>query len=268
MGTVRVATNFNIEIDFISPPFHRRLMAWLLDVTVQIFYVVIATRLYYWLNRIIGYDADSGYTSWSIGLMLLIPFLLYHLVLEAGMNGQSIGKKLLSLRVISETGGRPSISQFIIRWLIRTSDFTVFMLIAMTPYAKIYGPVIYWGMAGALILLTTDLILVNSGKQQRLGDILAHTLVIQINHKHSIADTIFLDVAEDYQAAFPEVMNLSDRDINTLKSILVTARKNNDFKLAATAAEKIKGHLNVRSSLEPFEFLEKLLMDYNYLSGN
>ena len=63
-------------------------------------------------------------------------------------------------------------------------------------------------------------------------------------------------------------MQLSDRDINALKSILDTAKKRHDFDLAAQASEKIKNHLKIENSLSPFDFLEILLKDYNYLSGH
>ncbi len=36
--------------------------------------------------------------------------------------------------------------------------------------------------------------------------------------------------------------------------------------MASNAAEKIKNHLKIESDLSPFEFLEILLKDYNYLS--
>jgi uncharacterized RDD family membrane protein YckC len=268
MSTVQIATNFNIDIEFVSPPFHKRLLAWIIDIVIQIFYFIIAVRFYSWLHSQLGYGGNSAYTMWAVGLLLLLPFLLYHLVLEATMNGQSIGKKIMGIKVISENGGRPSFSQFIIRWLIRTSDFTIFLLIIMVPYAEVYGPVIYWGMAGAIGLLFTDIILVNSRKQQRLGDILAHTYLIKTKQTEKITDTIFLDVAENYVPSFPQVMQLSDKDINALKSILDTAKKHRDFHMAATATEKIKNHLKIETKLEPFDFLEVLLKDYNYLSTN
>ena len=118
-------------------------------------------------------------------------------------------------------------------------------------------------------LFFTDVILVNASKKnQRLGDMLAHTLLIKANQKHSIQDTVFLNIGDGYKPSFPQVMQLSDRDMNSLKSILDTAKKRGDFNLAAMAAEKIKSHLKIETSLSPFDFLEILLKDYNYLSAN
>jgi uncharacterized RDD family membrane protein YckC len=268
MSVVRIATNFNIDVEFTSPPFYRRLFAWAIDLFIQVFYLIIAGKIYSSIARNMDYRGDSAYNLWAIGLLLILPFFVYHVVSEITMNGQSIGKKLIGIKVISENGGKPSFGQYIIRWLIRTSDFTLFIMIIMLPLAQYYGANMYWGFAGVIALLFTDIILVNTKKQQRLGDILAHTLLINTRQTETINDTIFLDVSNEYVPSFPEVMQLSDRDINSLKGILDTAKKRHDYNLAEMASEKIKKHLRIETPLSPFDFLEVLLKDYNYLSVN
>lgn len=267
MSIVKVATNFNIDIEFAAPPFYRRLVAWVIDMVVLIFYVVVASKFLASINEGFSSDEDNM-TRWAITLLLILPFALYHVILEITMNGQSIGKKIMGIKVVSENGGRPSISQFIIRWLIRTSDYTLIIVIILVPYAFLFGPTVYWGIAGAMALLVTDLILVNTRKQQRLGDILAHTVLIDTKQKEKITDTVFLEVADTYVPQFPQIMQLSDRDINALKGIIDTARKHKDHNMAFMAAEKIKAHLKIDTHLEPEEFLDVLLKDYNYLSTN
>lgn len=266
MSVVRIATHFNIEIEFTTPPFYRRLAAWILDVVVQIFYMVVAVRFLSWISTGTTADENSNTKFWAISLLLFLPFLLYHVLLEVTLDGQSIGKKIMGIKVVSENGGRPSIGQFIIRWLIRTSDYTLLIIIILIPYAQIFGPQVYWGVAGALALLVADLVLVNSQKQQRLGDILAHTVLIDVKQNEKLTNTVFLEVPEQYVPQFPQIMQLSDRDINALKGILDTVKKHRDHHMAQMAAEKIKAHLHIETTLEPARFLEVLLKDYNFLS--
>jgi uncharacterized RDD family membrane protein YckC len=268
MSSVQIATNFNIDIEFESPPFYRRLLAWVMDLLIQIIYLIIAFRMLRWLMPYSDSDIDSRYNFQWMVTIILVPFFVYHLVLEVTMRGQSIGKKIMGIKVISENGGKPSIGQYIIRWLIRTSDFFLFLMILILPLVAFYGARIYLGFALALGLLITDVILVNTRKQQRLGDILAHTLLINTRQRESINDTIFLEISDKYVPSFPQVMHLSDRDINSLKGILDTARKRGDYNLAEMASEKIKNHLKIQTTLSAFDFLEVLLKDYNYLSSN
>ena len=272
MSIVRVATNFNIDIEFTAPPFHRRLGAWVIDIVVLIFYIVVASKFLRWFNDQLNYAEKNDVVRWAVTMLAALPFLLYHVVMEATMNGQSIGKKIMGIKVVSENGGRPSLGQFIIRWLIRTSDYMLLIIIIVMAVLTSEGMVLeaetYMALSGAVILLLVDLVLVNTRKQQRLGDILAHTVLINTRQKEKISDTVFLEVSTEYVPRFPQIMQLSDRDMNSMKGIIDASRKHSDSNMAYIAAEKIKAHLKIDTHLEPIDFLEVLLKDYNYLSTN
>jgi hypothetical protein len=118
-----------------------------------------------------------------------------------------------------------------------------------------------------LAFFFTDIAMVVSSKKgQRIGDMLAKTILISINTRSNIEETVFQEVADNYNPSFPQVMQLSDKDLNAIKSILETARRKGDLHMAEAAGAKIRAHLKIESALGPFEFLEVLLKDYNYLS--
>ena len=267
MSVIRVATNFNIDLEFPAAPFHRRLFAWFIDVLVILFYLYVAFKL---LGALDSSDLlDDSETASAIIMVMILPVVTYHLFSEILLKGQSVGKRIMGLRVVNENGGRPSLSQYIIRWLIRTSDYMAVVIILYSPMAAVGQLSFFWKVAASFALLLADIILVNATKKnQRLGDLLAHTMLIRTTQKADINDTIFLNVKQDYTPSFPQVMQLSDRDINALKGILDAARKHHDYNLAERAAEKIKYHLKIETSMSPFDFLEILLKDYNYLSAN
>lgn len=261
MSVIRIMTNFNIELEFPAAPFHRRLLAWVIDIVILFIITRVALEGISMLQR-----TASNYTiSTTLSVVLFIFLLSYHLICEITMNGQSFGKKITGIRVVNENGGQPSIGQFVIRWIIRTSDLTAVVIIIIILSSG--GEEAVWQIGIPLALFVTDIILVNASKKnQRLGDMLAHTLLIRTSEKHSLKDTVFLNIADNYIPSFPQVMQLSDRDINSLKGILDTARRRNDFNLAEMASNKIRGHLKIETPLAPVAFLEVLLKDYNYLS--
>lgn len=264
MSAVKVTTNFNIDLEFEAAPFYKRLFAWFIDMVLLIIWVLMVSRFYSSISSSLSEEVMV-----ILQVLLLLSFVCYHLICEILMNGQSIGKRIVGLRVVNENGGQPSIGQYIIRWLIRTSDIMVGLVLLTAPVAVRQGDFDYlWKIGIAIGLLLTDIILTNSRKQQRLGDILAHTLLITTKSRESINDTIFLEIADTYIPSFPQVMQLSDKDINSLKGILDSAKKRHDYNLAEMASEKIKSHLNINTSLSPYDFLEVLLKDYNYLSTN
>ena len=257
MAVIKVPTSFNIDVEFEVPEFYRRLLALIIDMVLEFIYV-----------RIMFEFVERARLDYLLFLFIL-PIFIYHVVMEITMNGQSVGKKIMGIKVVHENGGRASISQFIIRWLLRVSD--VWMVALIFVLAAGYG----FGhdtettilILAVLAFLVTDIILVVSSKKgQRIGDILAHTILVRTNSRASIEDTVFQDVADTYTPVFPQIMQLSDRDINAIKSILETSRKKGDYAMAGTASDKIKSHLNIQSSMSPFDFLDVLLKDYNYLS--
>lgn len=245
MEKIQIATSFNIELEFETPEFHKRLFAWLIDLFIIITYYTI---IYNIINKVAATykPADNNmpfiYNISAVQLLLLVPVFIYHLFFEVVMNGQSIGKKLMGLRVIGENGGRPALHQYLIRWLLRPFDF------------------FFFGLVGLLTV-------VNTKKNQRLGDLAAGTLVIKSKIETDINDTVFFELNDNYKPKFKEVMRLSDRDMNIIKGVLNSSRKYNNFDVAARTSEKVRNVLNITEYQEPVEFLETLLKDYNYFSN-
>ncbi len=269
MSVIKIPTSFNIDVEFEIPEFYRRLITLFIDMVIQFCYMRVAFEIFRSIASSATFaDRDGAYNLEAIAVVLFLPLFIYHVVLEITMNGQSIGKKIMGLRVVNENGGRASISQFLIRWLLRVSDVwivAIIILIASAPdFRDMERAFLILGVLGFLI---TDIVLVVSSKKgQRIGDILARTILIRTNRKASIEETIFQEVSDAYTPVFPQIMQLSDRDINAIKTILETARKKGDYEMAAAASDKIKNHLKIDTSMSPFEFLDVLLKDYNYLS--
>lgn len=257
MLLVKLDTGFNIEVEFPISPFHRRFFAWLIDFVLQIAYVWFMPML---LIEIFGYGWDSE--IWS-NVLFLLPYIFYHLVCEITMNGQSVGKLAMGIKVMTLQGGEPSLSQYLIRWLFRIIDFPVlyiaFILQVHITWTNFW--VIPLAFAGLLSVILTP-------KSQRIGDLVAGTILIDLKNRTSWQDTVFTEVEASYQPRYPQVMHLSDRDINTLKSIIETVKRKNDYDLALRIAERIKSKLKMDSDQDSLDFLQTLLKDYNYYSTN
>jgi len=92
-------------------------------------------------------------------------------------------------------------------------------------------------------------------------------VVVNTRSALTLADTVFMQIDKtDYKVMFPEVMRLSDRDINTIKGVLIQAGKRNNYDMCNRVSMKIKEVLNINSDMHVDQFLEKLLADYNYLA--
>lgn len=247
MEKITIPTAFNIDLEFESADFLQRVLAWFIDTAIIIAYLIVA-------YCILDYNEGDEYYGNNLPLIynisawkniILIPSLLYHPVCELVMNGQTPGKKICHIKVISETGGRPSLYQFLLRWIARFIDFT------------------FTATLGAAISYLT------SKKNQRLGDMAAGTLVIKTRLLSSLNETIFTELAETYQPKYNLVLQLSDRDMNTIKTILngYYTGKPGSTSLVDRSADTIRAALEIHQWEDNVQFLENVLKDYNHLSG-
>ncbi len=265
---IKIPTSFNIELDFEMANLLHRFLAWLIDFVIQVAYLLIAmwTVSYFFAKSFTSHNSISdGYNTSAIYMIAGIPVLLYHLLSEVIMNGQSVGKKVLGIKVISETGNRPSFYQFLLRWLVRPFDVTsfglgVFILSLSAGKNEGFVFIIY-----LLVLVAAIVILLR--KNKRLGDMAAGTLVIVSRVKADINNTVFFDLEESYKPRYENVLRLSDRDMNIIKTILETSLKQKNYEFAERTSAKIRTALQITDYQHPVEFLETILKDYNYLSN-
>jgi len=211
----------------------------MIDLIVVYIYVFLAERF---LVKPLRMTEAIGQTATI--LLIGIPAYCYHLVCEIAMNGQSPGKRALGIRVMDMHGQQATLSQYLIRWSFRLFDMVITL--------------------GAAAVLSTAL----SNYSQRVGDMLAGTVVVDERGKTTLGETIYLDVEEEaYQPAYPEVMRLTDRDINGIRNLLDTKGNSRDTEIyMSQVALRICDVLKIDTKEEPREFLTQLLKDYNFLT--
>ena len=258
MSTVQINTAFNVGLDFEIAPFHKRLLAYLIDFALLAIYLFGMKYLLYELFNL-SREKSSGFDI----LIISLPMLFYSLLTELLLNGQTFGKKLMQIRVISLEGGEPTFGQFILRWITKFFEWPFLFGYLYASSVALFLYALYTGFFGVAVVIA---ILV-SKKSQRLGDMAAGTVVVDAKTSMSVNDTIFIAVnATNYKPLFPEVMRLSDNDINTIKTVLTQAKKNHNHDICMRIEYKVKDVLKIESKLSSTDFLEKLLEDYNYLA--
>ena len=263
MPPVKISTVFNIDLEFETAPVFKRILAYMADLTLLIIYFFIAKNFLY---RNLLNDSKEAYQS-MIGIHILlisIPMLLYSLLAENFMNGQTIGKKLMKIRVLSLEGGQPTTSQYIIRWMMKVFEWPFLFGTVLFRSELISGYILTTCFLGVVVV-----IIISSTKlNQRLGDLAANTVVVNALSPFSVNDTIFINVSNpNYKVMFPEVLRLSDRDISTIKNVLDEFYSNHTTDTIPRVSDKVKEVLHIKTDLYPTDFLEKLLMDYNYLAN-
>jgi len=237
MEIITVHTTQNIDIDYEIGGLGERIVARLIDFGVFLPFLIAGLFLI---------STHSEYVIGGYFITLLVIYVFYDLVCEAFFNGQSLGKRVMKIRVISLEGARPRFSQYLLRWLFRVVDFTL-----------TFG-------VGALISAAI------SDNGQRIGDLVAGTALIKTVPRTKMNNLAFENTADDYQPVFTQASQLSDKDIGLIHEVIGVYMKTGNNVLVYNLADKIRNHLaiNLPPNMNSMQFLQTLIKDYSHITAN
>ncbi|MBC8054824.1 MAG: RDD family protein [Sphingobacteriaceae bacterium] len=243
MHTIRITTSQNIDIDYEYAGLGERIVARLIDLAV-FFLLYLAAALSQVLFPSFKLDFLRGFPL--IMLLLVLLFAFYDLISEAFFNGQSVGKRVMKIRVISLDGSSPSLGQYLMRWMFRIVDFMVTLQL------------------GALVST------VLTEKNQRIGDIVAGTTLIRTHPRTDFSQVAFAPAPEGYQPVFPQAIQLRNSEITLIHEVISSVKRSDNFPLLYQTSSRLKEHLNIvlPQGMDDLTFLQTLITDYNYAAVN
>ncbi len=269
MKTLQINTTQNVNINFELANVGQRLAAFIIDNVIKFAYIYMMISFFKFsvFNEAVGGD------YWSlraIDVLVLLPLTFYSLYLEILMNGQTIGKKLLKIRVINIDGFKPSAVDFTMRWFLRIVDFNLFILVfvylsslnLMNNVGLIYAVLLLGKFVGFVSILLTK-------NNQRIGDIPANTIIVSLRDKTMFSHTILENISEDYVPTYPNVIKLSDNDARIIKETFKVAASTNNHKTLLKLKIKIEDVTGIKAKENSAkDFIDTILKDYNYYTQN
>jgi uncharacterized RDD family membrane protein YckC len=235
MQTIQVRTTQNVFIHYPVASVGDRILAYLLDRVILIVLILALFALLFSL------DMDE---EWVAIVVLGLPFLLYSLLFEIFMNGQTPGKRALNIKVIRLNGTPATVGDYVLRWIFAFVDMGIL------------------GGAIAVIMIAAG------GKGQRLGDIVAGTSVIkQVEQAEITAKEVFVVADTAYQPVFTQAIQLNESDIDLIQRALEVNRDLGNMQPMLVITEKLKTRLGIQTDLPPVKFLYTLIKDFNHLTS-
>lgn len=247
MEIVKVTTSQNVEIDYVVASLGDRIKARAIDYSIFMGVYMICMMVF---AAGIQTATSSESIGWNFGIVMIVWLSLcvfYDLVMEIFFNGQSIGKRVSKIGVISLNGERPTVGQYIIRWLFRIIDFGVTM-----------------GTAGLVTVAVSDY-------RQRIGDMAAGTVVVKTETVTRYKDLTFSEIEADHEITYPEVARLTDEDLTLIHDVLHNFSRTRNSLLVYKLAVKLKDYLGVSypKEVNEYKFLKLIVNDYiSYTTKN
>jgi uncharacterized RDD family membrane protein YckC len=241
--TIEITTTQNVTIEYELASLRDRALAWLLDMVIVIFGYI----LFYQVIRLIFGGISDGAIAFF--LLPMLCYFLYNIFSEIWNGGQSPGKMVMNIKVVRLDGKDPEWSDVVLRALLQLVD-------------SFFSA----GVVGSLLIKTT-------GKSQRFGDMAANTTVIKLygsQYAFRLEDIMNISSLDSYQPVFPQVRNLTERDMIFIKNVL---NRHRSFPNQAheEVVEDLVTQLMPLLDIEQrpanrVEFLKTLLRDYIVLT--
>jgi len=246
MQIVKITTSQNIDIDYEVAGLGDRVLARIVDMGVfmGVTYILYFVCIFFFFAVFQdGVNASLPVALIVMAVIYSLVIIFYDLVAEVFFNGQSIGKHALKIRVVNVNGARPTLGQFLLRWVFRLVDFGLTLGI------------------GALISVAV------SDKKQRIGDIVAGTTLVKTTPRTELKDLFFAPPDEDYEPVFSGVGTLTDADITLVHEVIASFKSTGNSQLVYNMAMRIKDHMgiDIPAGMNEFDFLKAIVKDYNYV---
>ncbi|MBS1549320.1 MAG: RDD family protein [Bacteroidetes bacterium] len=247
MSQIAITTSQNVNIFFSTASVGERILAFIIDILVKVLYLIfVYLAVFHYFNLYAYFESLDRFSAIALFLMFTFPIYIDTLLWEIFSGGQTLGKKIMKIRVVKIDGYQAHISDYFLRWVMRLVDI----------YTNS-------GMVGICAMIL-------SKNGQRLGDIATGTTVISLKNKVNISHTILENINEDYVPIFPQVIAFSDNDMRIIKDQFLKASQQKDQKIIEKLVTKIQSVLGMNGDLKGLskkQFIETIIKDYNFYTG-
>ncbi|TVQ48458.1 MAG: RDD family protein [Gloeocapsa sp. DLM2.Bin57] len=246
---IKLETPESVELEFNLAGIGNRAYALCLDYFILGFVLVIILIIWafvYLFIDTLNPRVGQVLGLWLFAIQLIITFVIYvgyFVFFETLWQGQTPGKKWVNIRVISDDGTVVSLTQVVLRALLRPIDDIFFM--------------------GAFLIIFTP-------KEKRLGDLLAGTVVIRQQEKKVNTELNVIPQAQKLARQIQEeaeITNLLPDDFALVREYLqrrymMTPEARNQ--VSVKISDRLKERINLETIRDnnPELFLEAIYLAY------
>ncbi len=234
MKKIQIDTTQNVLVQYQLATTAERFLALIIDVIVILV-----------VNALLGFFLL--FTPILAEVVVYLFVALYSPLFETLNNGRTLGKMALNLKVVKVNGEQAKAFDYISRW--STKGLEVYLTLG--------------SLAGLVSFF--------SPKGQRIGDILANTVVIKQESigRLNLSRITDLKKYDDYEAQYPQVIQLNEEDVVLIHETYNRYKKNSSAghqSALELLVKSLKQKLDVEKVNNSEEFVKQLIKDYVILT--
>lgn len=237
-ANIEIKTVQNVTIRYELGSFWERMFATLID-------WILLTGVFILLSLILGiFNIGQN----GVFTLFYVVFVFYTPVSEYLLQGGSLGKRAMGLRILRLDGQPVEVTDYIIRWAFRLVDLYL--------------------SAGSLASILVGF----TQNRQRIGDLLSNTVVVKYYKKEgSIEKLLSIRSMANYQPSFAQAHLLNESEAMLIKETLDRYKKyqtKGHLQAIRDLSQAVSRKLDIRSTdvVNDSEFLLAVLRDYVALS--
>ena len=242
LDKLSIDTPEQVALDFSLASIGSRFLALAVDSLIQGGVFAVIFLLAALATFISGRSIDTV-GDWAMAIVILAWFLInqgYFALFEAIWNGQTPGKRVVGLRVISVTGRPISVFEAILRNVVRIAD---------------QMPGIY--AIGMISVFVTE-------RNQRLGDLAAGTVVV---HERPVEPEDRAEIHDETEAAVTShgAAKLTGEEISVLELFLRRRSQLGNYerlRVARQLAARLRDRLGITAEMPHEQLIEEVMAEY------
>lgn len=236
MNKLEINTAQNVKIEYNLASLGSRMIAFAIDYFVIVCYIFFCI----FLLDSIHISKSDPYLRNGVIMGMTLPAFFYTLITETAFGGQTIGKKIMKIKVVKLDGSRANFYQYLSRWALSIVDI--------------------WMTMGGIAI--TSIVLSKNG--QRIGDIAGETAVISLKPSLKLSDTIYEETTDNHPILFPQVIKLSDKDANLIKDVYQTAFDRRDIGILTALVQRLEKVMDMKhpEKMTPNDFVLQVMKDH------
>lgn len=254
MSTINFESSQYVSVEFPLANAGHRLLAAMIDMTLFIVYFIVMMAFF---GSSLIFSSDS-YADLFWLLLIKMPWIFYNPVCEYFMHGQTLGKYIVGIRVVTLNGDRPKLKEVFTRWIFK-GDFL---------WISANFLILIWFGMGVVAIAVISL----STYRQRLADVLSNTILIRSKSSNTyvLNDILSIKDINTHEVLYPQVIRFTDEDMMLIKNTILRLRKYPTPEAIRFGKELCDetAHLMGIEPVESkrMEFLQNVLQDYVVLT--